>query len=140
MARQPERTRLTPEPAALETLSIRELLRHTTSNAVLLAKKELALASTEFRADLKQEIAMAKGLAIAGLFAFYTLSMLLLALVLCLGNVMDEWLAELLVAGAVLLAGTVAGLIGWGKRVKQPLEASRKSLKQDWHWVKERLA
>lgn len=83
---------------------------------------------------------MAKGLAIAGLFAFYTLSMLLLALVLCLGNVMDEWLAELLVAGAVLLAGTVAGLIGWGKRVKQPLEASRKSLKQDWHWVKERLA
>jgi len=29
---------------------------------------------------------------------------------------------------------TVAGLIGWGKRVKKPLEATRRTLKEDALW------
>jgi hypothetical protein len=40
----------------------------------------------------------------------------------------------------VLAVGTAAGLIGWGKRVKQPLEATRRTVKEGATWAKERLA
>jgi uncharacterized membrane protein YqjE len=63
-----------------------------------------------------------------------------IALALAEWTVLYEWAATLIVAAVVLLVGTVAGLIGWGKRVKQPLEATRRSLKEDVQWAKERLA
>ena len=53
---------------------------------------------------------------------------------------MAEWAAALLVAAVVLGVGTAFGLIGWGKRVKSPLESTRRSLKEDALWAKERLA
>ena len=45
-----------------------------------------------------------------------------------------------IVAAAVLAVGSIAGLVGWGKRVKQPLESTRRSLKEDALWAQERLA
>ena len=124
----------------LEGLSNRELLSTIVQSATLLAKKEIELAKTEIKADLKRETAMAKGLGVAGLCALFTVNMMLVACALALGNVVAEWAAALIVAGAVLLAGTIAGVVGWGKRVKSPLEATRKTLKEDVTWAKERLA
>ena len=125
---------------ALEQLSNRELISHTLENATLLVKKEIELARTELKADLKAEVAMAKGLGVAGLCALFTANLLLVATALALGNVMPEWAAALLVAGAVLVVGSVAGIIGWGKRVKDPLAATRRTLKEDVQWAKERIA
>ena len=65
---------------------------------------------------------------------------MLMACALALGTVMAEWAAALVVAGGVLLVGTVAGLVGWGKRVQKPLETTLRTLKEDARWAKERLA
>ncbi|HEX6656142.1 MAG TPA: phage holin family protein [Candidatus Limnocylindria bacterium] len=130
----------TAVPASMEAMSNRELIGHVIESATQLAKKEIELAKSELRADVKKEVAMAKGLGVAGLCAIWAVSLMLVACALALGKVIPEWAAALIVAAAVLAVGTVAGLIGWGKRVKQPLEATRRSLKEDALWAKERLA
>jgi putative superfamily III holin-X len=127
-------------PARLESMSNKELLQDITHSAVLLAKKEIELAKAEIKSDLKKEVAMAKGLGVAGLCAIWTVSMMLVAAALALATVMAGWAAALIVAAAVLLVGTVAGMVGWGKRVKDPLEMTRRTLKEDVQWAKERIA
>ena len=129
-----------PIPRSVEGMSNRELIRHVIENATQLAKREIELAKSELRADVKKEVAMVKGLGVAGLCAIWAVSLMLVAIALALGKVIPEWAAALIVAGAVLAVGTVAGLVGWGKRVKKPLEATRRSLKEDALWAKERLA
>jgi uncharacterized membrane protein YqjE len=138
-----ERVALPPPssvPVRVESMSNKELLQHITHNAVLLARKEVELAKVELKADLKNEVAMAKGLGVAGLCAIWTVSMMLVAVALALGAVIPEWAAALIVAAAVLTVGTVAGLVGWGKRVKEPLEKTRRTIKEDVQWAKERIA
>ena len=127
-------------PVRLESMSNKELLQHITQNAVLLAKKEVELAKAELKADLKKEVAMAKGLGVAGLCAIWTVSMMLVAAAMALGTAIPEWAAALVVAAGVLLFGTIAGLVGWGKRVKEPLETTRRTIKEDVQWAKERIA
>jgi uncharacterized membrane protein YqjE len=124
----------------VEGLSNRELLRHIVENGALLAKKEIELARVELRADIKREVAMAKGLGVAGVCALCVLNLMLVAIVMALGFVMPEWGAALAVAAAVLGVGTIFGLVGWGKRVQEPLAATRRSLKEDLAWAKERMA
>ena len=126
--------------ARLEAMSNKELLQHITRDAVTLAKKEVELAKAELKADLKAEIGMAKGLGVAGLCAIWAVSLILVAAALALGLVMPAWVAALLVAAAVLIVGGIAGMVGWGKRVKDPLETTRRTLKEDVRWAKERIA
>ena len=66
---------------------------------------------------------MASGLGVAGVCALLTLNMLLVAGVFALAEagIMRGWVAALLVALVVLLIGTVAGLVGWSRRVREPL-------------------
>lgn len=127
-------------PAPLSTLSTADLIGQVTGKATLLAKKEIELAKAELRADIKREIAMASGLGIAGVCALITVTLLCVAAVFALATVMPGWGAAFVVAGVVLAIGTVAGLVGWGKRVRNPLEKTRKSLKEDVRWAKERIA
>lgn len=137
----PQPQPLAPRTAApVEQLSNRELVSRTLENATLLVKKEIELARAELKADLKSEVAMAKGLGVAGLCALFAANLMLVAVALALGTVMPEWAAALIVAGAVLAVGTVAGLVGWGKRVRDPLSALRKTLREDVQWAKERMA
>jgi len=126
----------------LRGLSVRDLVLELTRKASLLARKEVALAKSEVREDLRSEIRMASGLGVAGVCALITVQLLLVALVLALaeGEVMRGWLAALLVAAVVLAIGTVAGLVGWGKRVRAPLDATRRSVQENVRWVKERTA
>ncbi|HZX95419.1 MAG TPA: phage holin family protein [Myxococcales bacterium] len=127
-------------PVSVEGMTNRELVGHVVESATMLAKKEIELAKAELKADLKKEVAMAKGLGVAGLCALWTVSMMLVAGAMALGTVLPEWAAALIVAAGVLAVGSIAGLVGWGKRVKEPLEATRRSLKEDALWAKERLA
>jgi hypothetical protein len=124
----------------MQSLSNRELVGQVIDSATQLAKKEIELAKSELRADIKAELATVKGLGVAGLCALWAVGLMLVACALALGTVMPEWAAALVVAGVVLAVGTVAGLIGWSKRVKKPLEATRRTLKEDVLWAKERLA
>ncbi len=131
---------LAKAPVAVENMSNRQLVAHVIDSVTLLAKKEIELAKAELKQDVKREVAMAKGLGVGALCALWTVRLILVAIALAIGNVLPDWLAALIVAAAVLLVGTVAGLVGWKKRVKNPLESTRRSLKEDALWAKERLA
>jgi hypothetical protein len=122
------------------TLSMRELLGEITGKVTLLAKKEVELAKTEIKADLESELSMAKGLGIAALGVVLGLNMLLVALVLALTTYMPGWLAALLIGGALLVIGGIYGYVTWSRRVTKPLAITRKTLKEDAQWAKERLA
>ncbi len=127
-------------PVSVEAMSNRQLVGHVIESATQLAKKEIELAKSELRADVQKEVAMVKGLGVAGLCAIWAVSLMLVACALALGKVIPDWAGALVVAGVVLAVGTAAGLMGWGKRVKTPLEATRRTLKEDALWAKERLA
>jgi uncharacterized membrane protein YqjE len=126
----------------LRRLSTRDLVTELARKASELARTEVALAKAEVKQDLRAEIKMASGLGIAGVCAILTLAMLLVAIVFALteSGAAPGWLASLLVAAVVLAIGTVAGLVGWAKRVKTPLDATRRSLQEDLKWAKERIA
>jgi len=121
-------------------LSMRELLGEITGKVTLLAKKEVELAKTEIKADLESELSMAKGLGIAALGVVLGLNMLLVALVLALATYMPGWLAALLLGGTLLVTGGICGYVTWIRRVTKPLAITRKTLKEDAQWAKERLA
>ena len=141
MTKLPDRPPLTQAvPVSVEGLSNRELVGQVIESATLLAKKEIELAKTELKKDLKAELGMAKGLGLGALCALFTVNLMLVAAALALGNVIAEWAAALIVAAAVLTVGTVASVVGWKKRVTNPLESTRRSLKEDALWAKERLA
>lgn len=126
----------------LRDRTTRDLVTELARKAGELARKEVALAKSEVKEDLRAEIKMASGLGVAGVCALITVQMLLVALVFGLAEagVLRGWLAALIVAAVVLAIGTAAGLIGWGKRVRKPLAATRRSVEENVRWVKERMA
>jgi len=126
----------------LDRVPTKELVREIARKASLLARKEIALAKSEAKEDLRAEIKMASGLGVAGVCALCTLNLLLVAVAFALfeAELMQGWLAALLVAAVVLAIGTVAGLVGWSKRVRKPLSATRRSLEDGVRLAKERMA
>jgi hypothetical protein len=126
----------------LRGLTARELVTELAQKASLLARSEIELAKAEAREQIRAEVKMASGLGVAGVCALLTINLLLVALVLGLaqGGVLSGWLAALVVAAVVLAVGTVAGLIGWSKRVRKPLPATRRSVQESVRWAKERVA
>jgi len=118
-----------------------QLVTRLMSDTKALVQAEVELAKSELKKDLKREVRMLEGLGIAAVCALCTLNLLLVAVVFGLAQAaMPGWAAALLVAGVVLAIGTAAGLIGWTMRVKEPLEKTRKTLKEDVRWAKERMA
>ncbi len=126
----------------LRQMGTRELVNELARKASQLARKEIELAKAEMKADLRAEIKMASGLGVAGVCALLTLELLLVAVVLALmqGGVLPGWAAALVVAAVVLAIGTGVGLWGWAKRVRKPLDTTRRSLREDVRWAKERIA
>jgi Putative Actinobacterial Holin-X, holin superfamily III len=125
---------------ATRSLSSRALIAEIVDRATLLAKKELELAQAELRADLKSELAMAKGLGVAAVAGLTGLNLLLVAGVLALGVVIPAWLAAAVLGGLMLTIGAVMAYWGWRKHVATPLPVTRQTLKQQLRWLKERVA
>ena len=126
----------------LRGMRTKDLVTELARKASLLARKEVELAKAEVKADVRREIRTAGGLGVAGLCALFTVQLLLVAVVFALveGGLLPGWAASLVVAAVVLAIGTVAGLWGWARRVRRPLDASRRSLKEDVRWAKEQIA
>jgi hypothetical protein len=128
------------ERPSTRDLSTVELVKEITAEVGHLVQKQIALAKTELKSDLKAEATMVGGFGIAALGAAVTVNLLLVTAVLALAQVMSGWKAGLLVSGVVLLiAGTVAG-IAWKRRVRSPLARTQRTLREDVEWTKERLA
>jgi uncharacterized membrane protein YqjE len=126
----------------LRRMPTKDLVTEVARKGGLLARKEVELAKAEIKADLRREVRMAGGLGVAGLCALFTVQLLLVAVVLALmeGGVLPGWAAALVVAAIVLAVGTGAGLWGWAKRVRKPLDTTRRSLREDVRWAKEQIA
>src|SRR5512140_800937 len=126
----------------LHAMRTRDLVTELARKGRLLARKELELAKAEIKADVQREVRMAGGLGVAGLCALFTVQLLLVAVVLALmeGGILPGWAAALVVAAVVLAIGTGAGLWGWARRVRRPLDTSRRSLKEDVRWAKEQIS
>jgi uncharacterized membrane protein YqjE len=120
-----------PERAAA-ALSTAELIKEITSQFGHLAKKQLELAKTELRADVRAEVAMAEGLGVGAIAALLTVNMLLVTLVLALAQRMPGWGAGLAVSGFLLGVAIIAALVGWQKRVRSPLARTRRTLQEDY--------
>ena len=129
-----------PIDPATQSLSTRQLLSQLLDTVSLLVTKEVELARAELRADVKAELGMVKLLVAAGVVAIFAVNMLLVAAVFALTAVMPGWLAALVVTAALVLIAVVLGLIGWQRRVSTPLAVTRKTVKEDMQWAKERLA
>jgi uncharacterized membrane protein YqjE len=136
----PARARGAADP--LRGMRTRDLVTELAKKGRLLARKELELAKAEIKADVQREVRMASGLGVAGLCALFTVQLLLVAVVLALmeGGILPGWAAALVVAAVVLAVGTGAGLWGWARRVRSPLDTSRRSLKEDVRWAKEQIS
>jgi uncharacterized membrane protein YqjE len=122
------------------TANTRALLGAIGSQLVQLAQAEVELARTELASNVRSGRRALVGLGVAAVAALAGLTLLLMAVVLALAMVMPGWLAALTVAGVVIAAGAVAGYVGWIHRPRSPLALTRKSLKEDWEWLKDRVA
>jgi uncharacterized membrane protein YqjE len=116
------------------------LMREIASGVERLAKKQVELAKTELRADLKKEARVAGGLGVAALAALITVNLLLVTAALALALVMPAWGAGLVVSGFTLLVAAVVGLVSWSSRLRDPMSRTRRTLKDDVTRVREQLA
>jgi len=123
-----------------QSLSTRQLLTRLLETISLLVKKEVELARAELKADLRAELDMVKLLVAAGVVAVFGVTMLLVSAVFALTIWIPGWLAALGVAVLLLAIGGLLALVGWKRRVGAPLAVTRKTVKEDVQWAKERLA
>jgi len=133
-------TSYAPIDPETQSLSTRQLLTRLLETVSLLVTKEVELARAEIRADVKAELSMVALLIAAGVVGVFCVNMLLVSAVFALTVWMPGWLAALAVAGLLLAIGGVLALIGWQRRVSAPLAVTRKTMKEDVQWAKERLA
>jgi hypothetical protein len=127
---------LAADPSAL---SSPRLMGETAREAIVLIKAQVDLAKAELKDDIRAEVGAAKGLSVALVCALSGVNLLLVAAAFGLAQVMPVWGALLAVAGVVLLVAAIAGAVGV-KKVRVPLQRTRKSLEEDVRWVKERTA
>jgi len=128
------------EPYENERLSTIELVKEITAKATQLVRKELELARTEFKQDLRVQIATAKLLGVAALLGVVALTLFFVAGALALALIMPAWAAALVVGAVTALAAAVLGVIGWRHRVVKLMDRTRKSVEEDVQWAKERMA
>jgi hypothetical protein len=142
----PEESTMTPQTthSALDhearSLSTRELVSRVLKTGSTLVAKEVELARAEIKADLHAELGVLKLLIAAALLALLGLNLLFVSAVFALTHWLPGWLAALGLAGMLLAIGFGLGLIGWARRVSAPLAITRKTVKEDMQWAKERLA
>jgi hypothetical protein len=128
------------EHEAKQRLGTGALVRQIVSQAEILVKKELELAKTELRVDLRSEARVAGGLGIAALAGLITINLLLVTAALALSLVMPAWAAGLIVSGVMLAVAAIFGLVSWRRRLRDPLAHTRRTLKDGVKWTKERFA
>jgi uncharacterized membrane protein YqjE len=121
-------------------MSTKDLLGRIATEATELARKEVELARAELMADLKAEAKVATAIGVGAGLAYCGINLALVTVVLALSLLMPGWAAGLIVTGVTLAVAAVVALVGWRKRVRNPLERTRRHLKEDVKWMKERIA
>ena len=131
---------LGPRRERVTRLSTVQLVREIAVQASLLVKKQVQLAKTELKADARTEAKVAGGLGIAAVGVIITVTLLLVTGAFALALVMPAWGAGLVVTGVVAAAVAIVAGLSWKRRVRTPLATSRRELKQDVRFTRERFA
>lgn len=140
MPRYEERAPLTGTNGKGSGASTRALVGEIGSQLLDLAQAEVELARAELASDMRAGRRTLAGLGVATVGALAGLNLLLVAAVLALAMLMPGWLAALAVAAVVFGVSLTVGYLAWTRRPRSPLALTRKSLKEDWEWLKEQIA
>lgn len=125
---------------ALRAVPLKELLSTITDSVKLVASKQADLARAELQSNLKASAGTVKSLSVAAVCGLLGLNMILVAAVFGLATVVEPWTSALIVGAALLTIGGVVFSSGWRRRLKNPLEVTRASLKEDVQWMTDRLS
>jgi hypothetical protein len=129
-----------PRDERVARLSTFALVKEIVVETRRLAAKHVELARTELKADARTEAKVAGGLGIAAVGAIITVTLLLVTAAFALSLVLPGWAAGLIVSGATAAAVAIVAGISWSRRVRKPMENSRRELRQDVRFAKERFA
>ena len=114
------------------------LLRRLMDDVGILVTQELALLKAEMGRSIGEMKAATVSIAMGGAVLFLGLIFLALAAVYALSNVVDPWLAALIVGGAITLIGAIMLATGRSKLKPTALAPRRtaESLRKDTEMVK----
>ena len=118
---------------------ITALIGGNSSADVGLVKTERVMDGGEVGSDLRAGRRALVAFALALVAALLGAALLLVAAVLALAGVMPGWLAAVVVAVVVLGFGAAAAYVGWRACPRSALTLTRRSLKEDWEWLKSQL-
>jgi hypothetical protein len=123
-----------------EAMSSADLVKELTSNASLLVQRQIKLAKIEAKQELQKSKTMVELFGVAGVTAYAGLILLLVAAALGIGAALGGryWAGALIVAGALFIPAIITGLLGYQKRIKNPLQRSRAELSKEISWAKYR--
>ena len=128
------------EPSMPEAMSSADLVKELSANASLLVQRQVKLATMEAKVELQKGKTMASFLGIAGLCAYAGVLFCLVAAALAIGAALDGrlWAGALIVAAALFVPALIAGLVGYQKRLTNPLPRTRAELSKEITWAKYR--
>ena len=106
---------MTSQHGAPESQPLGALVHQLSQQIPELIRSEMRLAQAEVAHKGKRAGVGIGMFSVAGLLAFFALAALVATAILGLANVVDAWLAALLVALVLLAAAAVAGLVGKNK-------------------------
>jgi hypothetical protein len=123
-----------------ETMSSRDLMKEIMSNASLMVKRQIRLAKLEAEQQLRREKTMAEMVGVGGALAMAGAIVMLVAVALAIGEALGHlWLGAVIVGGVLLAVALAIGLVGWSRRVKEPLPRSRRELDKEVTWARHQL-
>jgi uncharacterized membrane protein YqjE len=106
---------MTAQHGAPESQTLGALVHQLSQQIPDLVRSEIRLAQAEV-AQKGKRVGVGIGMfSVAGLLAFFALAALVTTAILALANVVDAWLAALIVAVVLLAAAGVAALLGRNK-------------------------
>jgi hypothetical protein len=128
------------QPSMPEAMSSADLVKELSSNASLLVQRQVKLAKLEAKKELVKGKTMLELFGVAGLCAYAGVILLLVAAADAIGAALGDrhWAGGLIVAAALFIPAIVTGLLGYKKRITNPLPRSRAELSKEITWAKYR--
>jgi len=128
------------ETSMPEAMSSADLVKELSSNATLLAKRQVKLATLEAKQEIQKGKTMAELFGVAGVCAYAGVILCLVAAALAIGAALNGlyWAGALIIAGAMFIPAVVSGLLGYKKRVSNPMSRTRAELSKEITWAKYR--
>lgn len=113
------------------------LMKEVTEDLSTLVRKEIELAKQEVGSAVSAKVAGAAMFAVIGVFLFFALIFLLLAVRDGFDEFLWTWLADIATAGVLILIGVIVFFIA-KKKLSTPIKAdlTKKTIKDDVEWAK----